>query len=167
MTQTMLIALLVVVLVLIVLFLLWGRSASAPSRPDKKADPSTSADEALRTVRSHAPSRPHQDLAGEQHYGEAIHALLLSAFTRLVENHPELRVPSLTSREIMHRVRLDDDARESLRFLVRAVELIVFAGRPASEDLYRRALDHHQNLMRSESASNRSGLGSADQGEAA
>ncbi|MDJ0972981.1 MAG: hypothetical protein QNJ98_00800 [Planctomycetota bacterium] len=82
------------------------------------------------------PPRPPIELAGTKtkaerladagRFDEAIHVLLLETLGRLAGRMPGGMQKSWTSREILERVELPDDAREALRGLVTAVEVSLF-----------------------------------------
>jgi len=65
-------------------------------------------------------------LAGQGHYGEAIHLLLLETLAAL--SRAARLSPALTSREVLARAALPPPAREALSGLVEAVELSRFGG---------------------------------------
>jgi len=75
-------------------------------------------------------------LAGQGRFGEAIHVLLLRTLEELARR-VTMRLPrSLTSREILARVAVPDDARVALSDLVSAVEVTHFGGQEPSQDDY-------------------------------
>lgn len=78
-------------------------------------------------------------------YGEAIHALLLDTLAAL--SRAARLAPSLTSREIVARVRLAPPAREALAGLVAAVELSHFGGAAPGEADYRACLRRFQVFL--------------------
>ncbi len=80
-------------------------------------------------------------------YGEAIHALLLDTLAAL--SRAARLAPSLTSREIVGRVRLAPPAREALAGLVTAVELSHFGGAVPGEADYRACLDRFHVFLQS------------------
>lgn len=80
-------------------------------------------------------------------YGEAIHALLLDTLAAL--SRAARLAPSLTSREIVGRVRLAPPAREALAGLVAAVELSHFGGAAPGEEDYRACLDRFHVFLES------------------
>ena len=76
------------------------------------------------------------ELAARGFFVEAIHLLLLHS---LAEIRRRLRLEfadSLTSREILRRARLPDDATTALRSIVTRVELSYFGGYPAAQTDY-------------------------------
>jgi hypothetical protein len=84
-------------------------------------------------------------LAAAGRYAEAIHALLLETLAALSR---AAQLPSsLTSREILQRVRLPERAREALEGLVLAVEVSRFGGVPAGEADYRVCLDRFHAFL--------------------
>ena len=82
--------------------------------------------------------RPLDDaeaLARDGRFGEAIHALLLRTLEELMRRLDRPLPRSRTSREILHEVRLPDEARGALSHLVSAVEVSFFGGaEPGAED---------------------------------
>jgi hypothetical protein len=66
-------------------------------------------------------------LAGQGHYGEAVHRLLLIAVDRLTRHRGESLEDSLTSREILRRLRLGEEGRGALERLVAGTERFLFA----------------------------------------
>lgn len=77
-------------------------------------------------------------LAAEGRWADAIHALLLDTLAAL--SGASRLAPSLTSREIVARVRLGPVARDALSGLVGAVEISRFGGADATEEDYRLCL---------------------------
>ncbi|MEZ4432677.1 MAG: DUF4129 domain-containing protein [bacterium] len=78
-------------------------------------------------------------LAAAGRYAEAVHALLLRTIEALARRVPVPR--ALTSREILDRAALPEDARAAFAELVAAVELTRFGGRRAAADDYTRCVD--------------------------
>ena len=119
---------------------------------DRTDEASVGTDEDLQSgstaLRQDAPTRPHEELALESSYNEAIHRLLLEAIEQLSKHQPSLSSPSLTARELLDRVRLDDESLLALTRLVRAVEEILFAQRDADEQKYQNCLEHFRVLQR-------------------
>ncbi len=66
-------------------------------------------------------------LAAEGHFGEAVHRLLLIAMDRLIRHRGESLEDSLTSREILRRLRLGEEGRGALERLVAGTERFLFA----------------------------------------
>ena len=77
-------------------------------------------------------------LASAGRYAEAIHVLLLRTIEAMRARLDRHLAPSLTSREILTRVALGDDARHALGVLVSAVEVSLFGGRSADTDEYQK-----------------------------
>lgn len=78
-----------------------------------------------------------EELARRGQFGEAVHVLLLRTLQELARRLPERLPPSLTSREILARVRIPDDARRPLAALVGAVEVSHFGGvEPVESDFH-------------------------------
>ncbi len=84
-------------------------------------------------------------LAAEGRWADAIHALLLETLEAL--SRAARLAPSLTSREILARVRLPARAREALSGLVLAVELTRFGGASPAEAEYRACLDRFHAFL--------------------
>lgn len=83
-----------------------------------------------------APLGDAEALAGQGRYGEAIHVLLLRTLEELARR-VTVRLPrSLTSREILARVAVPDEARIALSDLVGAVEVTHFGSHEPSESDY-------------------------------
>jgi hypothetical protein len=78
-------------------------------------------------------------LAVQGRWAEAIHALLLDTLAAL--SRASRLAPSLTSREIVARVRIGPVARDALAGLVGAVEVSRFGGAEATSEDYRLCLD--------------------------
>lgn len=93
----------------------------------------------------HVELREPDRLAAAGRWDEAIHALLLETLAAL--SRAAQLAPSLTSREILDRVRLPARAREALEGLVLAVEITRFGGAPAGETDYRRCLDRFRAFL--------------------
>jgi len=81
------------------------------------------------------PVPDHVKLAAAGRHAEAIHSLLLASL-REVHRRAGSLAPAWTSREILYKVALPDDARAALEEIVRAVELSRFGGLPAGEAEY-------------------------------
>ena len=69
------------------------------------------------------------ELARQGRFGEAVHVLLLRTLQELAGRLPERLPSSLTSREILERVRMPGEARDALSVLVSAAEVCHFGGR--------------------------------------
>jgi hypothetical protein len=137
------------ILVIIVLLIVWRIALALSNRTDSaEHDDEGVPDDTGGSLRRDAPTRPHAELAAEQHHDEAIHRLLLEVIDLLSERQSGLSSPSLTSRELLRRVRLDDQTHRHLEALVRAVEEILFARRPADEQKYEACLEHYRQITR-------------------
>ena len=53
---------------------------------------------------------------------------------------------ALTARELLHHMKLGEQARGDLAALVGAAELCHFGGRPADRELYERVRTHYERL---------------------
>jgi hypothetical protein len=93
----------------------------------------------------------YDELAARGDYAGAVHALLLSFIARLRERGATLS-SSMTSREILRRLRLEDHEKEALSVLVRVTELTHFGGRGATEAEYRQCRDLYQRIANGETA---------------
>lgn len=78
------------------------------------------------------------DLAARGLYSEAIHTLLLRTLQELVRSAAVRVSPAFTSREILSRMPLRDDARDALAGLIAAVEVTHFGEDPAVAADYER-----------------------------
>lgn len=107
------------------------------SLSEEELEPVEGAEALIEELRARAGTRTAEELASSLRYDEAIHALLLRAIVRTLRANPELRSPSLTSREILDRARLSSSQHDALATLVQSAELCVFARRAASEAMYR------------------------------
>jgi hypothetical protein len=86
------------------------------------------------------------ELAGRGQFGEAIHVLLLRTLHELARRLPERLPPSLTSREILARVRIPGDARDALAALVGAVEISHFGGMTPDQADFLHCRQHFQRF---------------------
>jgi hypothetical protein len=86
------------------------------------------------------------ELAMRGQYGEAIHVLLLRTLQELAARLPERLPPSLTSREILGRVRMPDDARAALGVLVAQAEVSHFGGRTPDAGDFASCRQHFQRF---------------------
>jgi hypothetical protein len=86
------------------------------------------------------------ELARRGHFGEAIHVLLLRTLQELARRLPERLPASLTSREILARVRIPDDARGALAALVGAVEVSHFGGMAPDQSDFAHCRQHFQRF---------------------
>lgn len=82
----------------------------------------------------------YEAMAARGDYGEAIHALLLHCIARMAERGAALS-SAMTSREILRRLKLEQEEREALSVLVRMTELTHFGGRDASEEDFLKCRD--------------------------
>ena len=80
--------------------------------------------------------REAENLAGQGRHAEALHALLLAAQNELRRRGRVTIADSWTSREILRRVPIPDDAAAPLHDLVRAVELSFFGRRRCGPEDY-------------------------------
>lgn len=87
-----------------------------------------------------------EELARRGLFGEAIHVLLLRTLQELARRLPERLPPSLTSREILARVRIPDDARSALAGLVGAVEVSHFGNLEPGEADFLHCRQHFQRF---------------------
>lgn len=125
--------------VLVVLAVAWlVRRLAAPPRDVELPDAAT-------PLPAEIPIESAEKLAAAGRWAEAIHALLLETLSALAR---AARIaPSLTSREIVERVRLPAPAREALTGLVLAVEVSRFGGASAREEDYRACLDRFHSFL--------------------
>lgn len=84
-------------------------------------------------------------LAAEGDYAGAVHALLLHCIARMRERGDSLS-SSMTSREIVRRLPLEEQEREALTLLVRVTELTHFGGRGATEADFRQCRDQSRRI---------------------
>jgi hypothetical protein len=87
-----------------------------------------------------------EELARRGLFGEAIHVLLLRTLQELARRLPERLPRSLTSREILARVRIPDDARSALAGLVGAVEVSHFGNLEPGEADFQHCRQHFQRF---------------------
>ncbi len=84
--------------------------------------------------------------AADGDWARAIHILLLTSIERL-RRHTGQGVPvALTARELIHHMKLAEQARGDLAALVGAAELCHFGGRSADRELYERVRRHYERL---------------------
>ncbi len=86
--------------------------------------------------------------AADGDWARAIHILLLTSIDRLRRQTGQGVPVALTARELIHHMKLDEQARGDLAALVGAAELCHFGGRPADRDLYARVRAHYERLWR-------------------
>jgi hypothetical protein len=104
---------------------LTGYAGEAPAEGEPDEDGPRTRDGPDRAV-VERPLGDADELARQGRFGEAIHVLLLRTLQELARRLPERLPSSLTSREIVERVRMPDDARGALSVLVGAVEVSHF-----------------------------------------
>lgn len=78
-------------------------------------------------------------LAAEERYGEAIHHLLFHLIDDIARRRPQLRRPSLTSRELASAPLLPAGVRPLFAGIAALVEKSLFGGRPALGEDWRSA----------------------------
>jgi hypothetical protein len=86
------------------------------------------------------------DLARQGRFVEAMHALLLRALADIRRRRDQAFAESLTSREILRRVRLSEEGEASLRDIVARVEWSYFGEHPAGPEDYRQCRDSFDRL---------------------
>ena len=86
------------------------------------------------------------DLAGHGLYAEAMHLLLLQSLTELKKRLALTFSDSLTSREILRRANISDQAKSVLGSIIHTVEFTHFGERPASKDDYASCRDQFDYL---------------------
>lgn len=86
------------------------------------------------------------ELARQGRFDEAIHVLLLRTLQELARRLPERLPSSLTSREILSRVRMPDDARSALSVLVGAVEVSHFGAATPGPDEFHQCRHYFQTF---------------------
>lgn len=91
-------------------------------------------------------------LAARGAFSEAIHLLLLRAIGFLRSRLGQNWETSLTSREILGRVKLAGNGQKALGNLVAAVEISHFGGRPANEATYKLCLESYHLVTSIEAA---------------
>ena len=123
--------------------------AGGSQAEDEASESEEPAGELLEELRALSEDREHGELAQEMRYDRAIHALLLSALTRVLVQQRELNAPSMTSRSILKGVHLDEASKRELELLIQGVELCVFARREATAPMYERCKQAHDAIMAS------------------
>ena len=105
---------------------------------------------------SPAPSNPLEeaqieadDLARQGHYGEAMHLLLLKSLNEIRRQLGVSFAVSLTSREILRRLRLSEIGRQALAAIIRSVERTYFGGADAGESDYADCRGNFETLKHS------------------
>ena len=86
------------------------------------------------------------ELARRGDYAAAMHLLLLTSLGDLRRRLDLRFADSLTSREILRHVTLEDAGKRAFAALVVAVELVHFGARPAGNNDYAEARDHFDRL---------------------
>jgi hypothetical protein len=84
--------------------------------------------------------------AADGDWAKAIHILLLTSIERLRKQTGQGVPVALTARELIHHMRLSEQARGDLTALVGAAELCHFGGRSADRELYERVRTHYERL---------------------
>jgi hypothetical protein len=74
------------------------------------------------------------DLARQGYYGEAMHVLLLKSLNEIRRQLGISFAVSLTSREILRRVKLPEIGHQSLTAIIASVERTYFGGQPAGQN---------------------------------
>jgi hypothetical protein len=125
-----------VILGIFVIF--WSLRDSLPvfSRSRKIVAPETAPAAATPSSRMNEAQIEADDLAGQGHFSEAMHVLLLKS---LDEIRRQLRISfavSLTSREILRHVQLSDVGRRALAAIIQSVEQAYFGGREVGPQDY-------------------------------
>lgn len=107
-----------------------ARRSVAPDEPDEeiRAEP--------RVI--HAWLAEADRLAGEGHYGEALHGLLLRSIEDMARRRPQLVRPSLTARDLARTQEIPEASRQLFAEIAAVVEASLFGGRAmALEDWQR------------------------------
>ena len=133
--------LVVIVAVVLGLFLASELTRFAGDMESARDGPDGDGEQALPDV----VARPLEDaelLASRGEFGDAIRALLLRTLGELTRRVQEPISPSLTSREVLTRVSLTDDARMALTGLVTAVELTHFGNEVPGRGDYDECMSH-------------------------
>jgi hypothetical protein len=138
----------VVVAVLAALLLFWGVSELRGYNRDERA-PAEPTLEPAGPEAAFVVERPLGDaetLARAGRFGEAIHVLLLRTLEALMRGLERPLPRSYTSREILARVHLPDDARAALTHLVTAVEVSHFGGAEPDATDYATCVERFQRF---------------------
>lgn len=134
--------------VVLVLGVIWvagemgGFTGDAVAAPAERAAQPDAPDRAV----VERPLGDADELARRGQFGEAIHVLLLRTLQELARRLPERLPASLTSREILARVRIPDDARGALAALVGAVEVSHFGGMAPDQSDFLHCRQHFQRF---------------------
>jgi hypothetical protein len=136
---------LLIVLVMVAMRLLGGGWRWSPT--DESTDAAATPGEA-RSHRVEAIARldDADQAAADGDWAQAIHILLLTSIDRMRRQTGQGVPVALTARELLHHMKLTDQARGDLAALVGAAELCHFGGRPADRDLYDRVRTHYERL---------------------
>lgn len=94
----------------------------------------------------HAAAIAAEELARQGRFVEAMHMLLLQALAEIRRLRDQGFAESLTSREILRRVRLSEQGEASLRDIVARVEWSYFGEHPAGPEDYRGCRDSFERL---------------------
>ena len=86
-------------------------------------------------------------LAAAGAFAEVVRILLLKCFQELQRSRLSSHDSALTSRELLARTALPDPEQEGLAFIVSAVELSHFGGRPISRATYERCMEGYRNIV--------------------
>jgi len=89
------------------------------------------------------------DLARQGYYGEAMHVLLLKSLNEIRRQLGISFAVSLTSREILRRVKLPEIGHQSLTAIIASVERTYFGGQPAGQNDYWDCRSNFDNLRHS------------------
>ena len=131
------------ILVLAAIFQAYRRSSSREAAPEVV--------EALTSPVAPQAPRPAlldriEELAAAGDFEAAIHLMLLRALATLRTRLGELP-DSLTSREILRRSNLPQDAGRPLSVIIGAVEVSHFGGQSPNEAVYRLCIDHYRQFL--------------------
>ena len=124
---------------------LTGYQGDAPPRADGEEGDERPRDGPDRAV-VERPLGDADELARHGRFGEAIHVLLLRTLQELARRLPERLPSSLTSREIVERVRMPDEARRALSVLVGAVEVSHFGAATPGAAEFQQCRHHFQTF---------------------
>jgi hypothetical protein len=136
-------------------FYLYGAIMRARAQAAEKARDESAPAEVRAEVagdRASASLEEIERLAGEGAFSEAVHLLLLRCFEHLRRRIPDAGQPALTSREFLDRAELPPAVQDRLSFIVAAVEVGYFGGKPVGIDVYRRCLDGYRDITAPEAS---------------
>lgn len=122
-----------------------GYQGDAPASADEEGGDEGPRDGPDRAV-VERPLGDADELARQGRFGEAIHVLLLRTLQELARRLPERLPSSLTSREIVSRVRMPDEARNALSVLVGAVEVSHFGAATPGSAEFQQCRHHFQTF---------------------